>query len=171
MSPCLKCSSFTRKRSPRTVCSSPSRPVFTVLYCLTYSGPACWLLMNHASFTAGFDLPDVQLTLTLSLIWYRARPPVILGSVSGSTEACVWESVRNTGGGKGEKANVRKFYYFFDRLWDLSVQLLILSAIRGNLSESSRKGGSRIGNKKKRSESKFDLTSQILLAFSSSSRK
>lgn len=90
MSPFLKCSCFTLNLKPNIVCSNPSRPVFRVLYCLTYSGPACCPLMNHVNFTAGFDLPDVQFTLTLSLIWYRARPPVILGSVSGNTSnACV----------------------------------------------------------------------------------
>lgn len=86
MSPCLKCSCLTLNLNPNIVCSKPSRPVFKLLYCLTNSRGACWPLMNHVNFTAGFDLPDVQLMLTLSLIWYRARPPVILGSVSGNTE-------------------------------------------------------------------------------------
>lgn len=73
--------------------------------------------MNHVNFTAGFDLPDVQLTLTLSLIWYRARPPEILGSVSGNTKACVRKCQKQK-----ERKNVRKFYYCPDKAaWDFEI--------------------------------------------------
>lgn len=39
--------------------------------------------MNHDKCTAGFDLPDVQLTRTTSPIWYRGRPPLIFGPSCG----------------------------------------------------------------------------------------
>lgn len=42
--------------------------------------------MNQVRCVAGLDRPDVQLTFTSSPIWYRGRPPLILGPCSGSTE-------------------------------------------------------------------------------------
>lgn len=39
--------------------------------------------MYQASRVAGLDRPDVQLTCTLSPIWYRRRDPVIVGPWSG----------------------------------------------------------------------------------------
>jgi hypothetical protein len=155
MSPFLKWSRCTRNRKPRTVCSRPSRPVFNALYGFKYSSGAWFPLINHVSLTAGFDRPDVQLTLTLSPIWYLARPPVILGSISGSTicgmkgiEEREWDREWNVR--KCQKHSRKKFLLFcssFDkensiilhwqtRLWDLSVQLLIL----GELSQGCENG-------------------------------
>ena len=47
------------------------------------SGSACSPLMYHLSLAAGFDLLDVQLTSTLSPMWYLGKPPVIMGPSSG----------------------------------------------------------------------------------------
>lgn len=40
-------------------------------------------LMYQLSWAAGFERPEVQLTRTVSPIWYRGLPPVILGPSSG----------------------------------------------------------------------------------------
>lgn len=146
MSPFLKWSRCTRNRNPKIVCSSPSRPVLSVLYCLRNSWFAGIPFINQVSFTAGFERPDVQFTLTFSPIWYLARPPVIFGSVSGKTVNNEKKERKNSEANenichvtKCQCHSVRKFPFLYSHvekfyycLLDPSVQLFnlrILSAL------------------------------------------
>lgn len=84
--------------------------------------------MNHVKLTAGFDRPDVQLTWTLSPIWYFARPPLIFGSVSGRT-ADIGREIRRGRKKTSETENIIKrnensIIILTVVAKDLSVQLL-----------------------------------------------
>lgn len=53
---------------------------------LRIRGSAGSPLIIQLSWAAGFDLPDVQFTLTVSPTWYLGRPPVIFGPSFGRAE-------------------------------------------------------------------------------------
>lgn len=86
MSPWRKWLWSTRNVKPRVEVSKPSLPDVMTLYFLKVPCFASSPFMYQSSSTAGFDLPEVQFKLTQSPIWYFARPPVIVGSLSGRSE-------------------------------------------------------------------------------------
>ena len=53
--------------------------------CLTRSGSACSPFMYHFNFAAGLLFLEVQLTSTLSPMWYLGKPPVMTGPSSGKS--------------------------------------------------------------------------------------
>lgn len=68
MSPLRKCLPVTLKSNPRIDVSNPSRPVYTRSYFFRKAGLTGSPLINQLKFVAGFDRPELQLTLTVSPI-------------------------------------------------------------------------------------------------------
>lgn len=76
----------TRNVRPRVAVSRPSRPEVIILNRRSVPALASSPFIYQSKSTAGFDRPDVQFKFTQSPIWYFARPPVIVGSLSGKSE-------------------------------------------------------------------------------------